>query len=49
MLEGETVGELGLAVAHTMSRAAEVVFASYWFDLCGDDSEITLVPGDELD
>ena len=49
LLEGEAVGELGLAVAHTMSRAAEVVFASYWFDLCGDDSEITLASGDELD
>lgn len=49
LLEGEAVGELGLAVAHTVSGAAEVVLASYWFDLYGDDSEIILVPGDELD
>ncbi len=49
LLEGEAVGELGLAVAHAVSRTAEVVFASYWFDLYRDDSEIVLVPGDELE
>ena len=49
LLEGEAVGELGLAVAHAVSCTAEVVLASYWFDLCRDDSEIILVPGDELD
>ena len=49
LLEGEAVGELGLAVAHTVSLAAEVVHASYWFDLWRDDSEIVLVPGDELE
>ena len=48
LLEGEAVGELGLAVAHAVSHAAEVVHASYWFDLYRDDSEIVLVPGDEL-
>ena len=49
LLEGEAVGELGLAVAHAVSHAAEVVLASYWFDLYREDREIVLVPGDELE
>ena len=49
LLDTESFGDSHLAAAYAVSHAADLVLASYRSGLGADDSDLSFVPGDDLD